>query len=157
EPITAVRTSAPGNGAALGGVKVSTENAWFAARPSGTEDVYKIYAESFKGPEHLAKVQEEARSLVSAALGWPAARREERTRHTGRRRGRSELDRAAVADRSLALELGRPGEPVAVVEERDRPVAVLGGPGHLGPGGRHAGLRHHAVPVGDDDGQVGVV
>ncbi|RSN10585.1 phosphoglucomutase, alpha-D-glucose phosphate-specific [Nonomuraea sp. WAC 01424] len=69
EPITAVQTSAPGNGAALGGVKVSTENAWFAARPSGTEDVYKIYAESFKGPDHLVKVQEEARSLVSAALG----------------------------------------------------------------------------------------
>ncbi|MFI7113874.1 phosphoglucomutase (alpha-D-glucose-1,6-bisphosphate-dependent) [Nonomuraea sp. NPDC050227] len=69
EPITAVQTTAPGNGAALGGVKVSTENAWFAARPSGTEDVYKIYAESFKGPDHLAKVQEEARSLVSAALG----------------------------------------------------------------------------------------
>ncbi|PZG20820.1 phosphoglucomutase (alpha-D-glucose-1,6-bisphosphate-dependent) [Nonomuraea aridisoli] len=69
EPITAVQTSAPGNGAALGGVKVSTRSAWFAARPSGTEDVYKIYAESFKGPDHLAKVQEEARSLVSAALG----------------------------------------------------------------------------------------
>ncbi|MEV0314741.1 phosphoglucomutase (alpha-D-glucose-1,6-bisphosphate-dependent) [Nonomuraea fuscirosea] len=68
EPITAVQTAAPGNGAALGGVKVSTASAWFAARPSGTEDVYKIYAESFKGPEHLAKVQEEARSLVSAAL-----------------------------------------------------------------------------------------
>ncbi|MFI7468258.1 phosphoglucomutase (alpha-D-glucose-1,6-bisphosphate-dependent) [Nonomuraea sp. NPDC049646] len=68
EPITAVQTAAPGNGAALGGVKVSTENAWFAARPSGTEDVYKIYAESFKGPDHLAKVQEEARSLVSSAL-----------------------------------------------------------------------------------------
>ncbi|GAA3096117.1 phosphoglucomutase [Nonomuraea salmonea] len=68
EPITAVQTSAPGNDAALGGVKVSTENAWFAARPSGTEDVYKIYAESFKGPDHLAEVQEEARSLVSAAL-----------------------------------------------------------------------------------------
>ncbi|NUO96995.1 MAG: alpha-D-glucose phosphate-specific phosphoglucomutase [Nonomuraea sp.] len=69
EPITSVETSAPGNGAGLGGVKVSTDSAWFAARPSGTEDVYKIYAESFKGPEHLAKVQEEARSLVSAALG----------------------------------------------------------------------------------------
>ncbi|RVX42419.1 phosphoglucomutase [Nonomuraea polychroma] len=69
EPITAVQTSAPGNGASLGGVKVSTESAWFAARPSGTEDVYKIYAESFRGPDHLAKVQEEARSLVSAALG----------------------------------------------------------------------------------------
>ncbi|MFC4009494.1 phosphoglucomutase (alpha-D-glucose-1,6-bisphosphate-dependent) [Nonomuraea purpurea] len=69
EPITSVRTSAPGNGAALGGVKVSTDNAWFAARPSGTEDVYKIYAESFKGPDHLTKVQEEARALVSATLG----------------------------------------------------------------------------------------
>ncbi|MEV1179412.1 phosphoglucomutase, partial [Nonomuraea sp. NPDC049784] len=69
EPITAVQTAAPGNGAELGGVKVSTESAWFAARPSGTEDVYKIYAESFRGPDHLAKVQEEARSLVSAALG----------------------------------------------------------------------------------------
>ncbi|MFF0768746.1 phosphoglucomutase (alpha-D-glucose-1,6-bisphosphate-dependent) [Nonomuraea wenchangensis] len=68
EEITAVQTSAPGNGAALGGVKVATEHAWFAARPSGTEDVYKIYAESFRGPDHLAKVQEEARSLVSAAL-----------------------------------------------------------------------------------------
>ncbi|GAA3120523.1 phosphoglucomutase (alpha-D-glucose-1,6-bisphosphate-dependent) [Streptosporangium carneum] len=69
EPITQVLTSAPGNGAALGGVKVSTESAWFAARPSGTEDVYKIYAESFKGPEHLAQVQEAARSLVSETLG----------------------------------------------------------------------------------------
>ncbi|MEV0385100.1 phosphoglucomutase (alpha-D-glucose-1,6-bisphosphate-dependent) [Nonomuraea sp. NPDC050643] len=69
EPITTVQTTAPANGAALGGVKVSTRNAWFAARPSGTEDVYKIYAESFNGPDHLAKVQEEARSLVSAALG----------------------------------------------------------------------------------------
>jgi phosphoglucomutase len=68
EPITAVQTTAPGNGAELGGVKVATENAWFAARPSGTEDVYKIYAESFRGPDHLAKVQEEARSLVSDAL-----------------------------------------------------------------------------------------
>ncbi|AWS43250.1 phosphoglucomutase (alpha-D-glucose-1,6-bisphosphate-dependent) [Streptosporangium sp. 'caverna'] len=69
EPITQVLTSAPGNGAALGGVKVATDSAWFAARPSGTEDVYKIYAESFKGPEHLARVQEEARNLVSASLG----------------------------------------------------------------------------------------
>ncbi|WP_113704840.1 phosphoglucomutase (alpha-D-glucose-1,6-bisphosphate-dependent) [Nonomuraea lactucae] len=69
EPITSVLTAAPGNGAALGGVKVSTESAWFAARPSGTEDVYKIYGESFRGPDHLAKVQEEARALVSSALG----------------------------------------------------------------------------------------
>ncbi|GAA0390583.1 phosphoglucomutase, alpha-D-glucose phosphate-specific [Acrocarpospora corrugata] len=69
EPIVEVLTAAPGNGAALGGLKVVTESAWFAARPSGTEDVYKIYAESFQGPEHLARVQEEARSVVSAALG----------------------------------------------------------------------------------------
>ncbi|MFI7455121.1 phosphoglucomutase (alpha-D-glucose-1,6-bisphosphate-dependent) [Nonomuraea sp. NPDC049714] len=68
EPITSVRTSAPGNESALGGVKVSTASAWFAARPSGTEDVYKIYAESFQGPDHLAKVQQEARTLVSSAL-----------------------------------------------------------------------------------------
>jgi phosphoglucomutase len=68
EPITAKLTKAPGNGAAIGGLKVTTENAWFAARPSGTEDVYKIYAESFRGPDHLAKVQAEAREVVSAAL-----------------------------------------------------------------------------------------
>ncbi|MCY0951482.1 phosphoglucomutase (alpha-D-glucose-1,6-bisphosphate-dependent) [Streptomyces sp. H27-S2] len=68
DPVTGVLTSAPGNGAAFGGIKVSTGHAWFAARPSGTEDVYKIYAESFRGPEHLAEVQESARSVVSAAL-----------------------------------------------------------------------------------------
>ena len=68
EPITAKLTSAPGNGAAIGGLKVTTESAWFAARPSGTEDVYKIYAESFRGAEHLAQVQEAAREVVSAAL-----------------------------------------------------------------------------------------
>jgi phosphoglucomutase len=69
EPITAKLTEAPGNGAAIGGLKVTTESAWFAARPSGTEDVYKIYAESFRGPDHLRQVQEEARAVVSAALG----------------------------------------------------------------------------------------
>jgi phosphoglucomutase len=69
EPIVAKLTRAPGNDAPIGGLKVVTENAWFAARPSGTEDVYKIYAESFKGPEHLAQVQEEARAVVGAALG----------------------------------------------------------------------------------------
>ncbi|MEP7091340.1 MAG: phosphoglucomutase, alpha-D-glucose phosphate-specific, partial [Nocardioidaceae bacterium] len=69
EEITAKLTEAPGNGAKIGGLKVTTENAWFAARPSGTEDVYKIYAESFKGPEHLARVQDEAREVVGAALG----------------------------------------------------------------------------------------
>lgn len=67
--MTAVLTEAPGNGAAIGGLKVCTDSAWFAARPSGTEDVYKVYAESFQGPGHLARVQEEARALVSEALG----------------------------------------------------------------------------------------
>ncbi|MGV9745471.1 phosphoglucomutase (alpha-D-glucose-1,6-bisphosphate-dependent) [Rhodococcus zopfii] len=68
EPITATLTEAPGNGAAIGGLKVTTENAWFAARPSGTEDVYKIYAESFLGPDHLTQVQDAARDLVSGVL-----------------------------------------------------------------------------------------
>ncbi|WGD37540.1 phosphoglucomutase (alpha-D-glucose-1,6-bisphosphate-dependent) [Lysinibacter sp. HNR] len=67
-PITAVLSEAPGNGAAVGGVKVTTERAWFAARPSGTEDVYKIYAESFAGAEHLREVQVEAQKIVDAAL-----------------------------------------------------------------------------------------
>ena len=71
EPITARLTEAPGNGAALGGLKVVTDGGWFAARPSGTEDVYKIYAESFRGPEHLARIQDEAREVVDAALGSP--------------------------------------------------------------------------------------
>jgi phosphoglucomutase len=69
EPITAKLTEAPGNGAKIGGLKVTTDSAWFAARPSGTEDVYKIYAESFQGPDHLAEVQAEAKEVVSAALG----------------------------------------------------------------------------------------
>jgi len=68
EPITATLTAAPGNGAPIGGLKVVTANGWFAARPSGTEDVYKIYAESFVGREHLARVQDEARALVAAVL-----------------------------------------------------------------------------------------
>ena len=68
-PITAKLSEAPGNGAPVGGVKVVTDGAWFAARPSGTEDVYKIYAESFEGPEHLKKVQAEAKSIVDEALG----------------------------------------------------------------------------------------
>jgi phosphoglucomutase len=68
EPITATLTSAPGNGSPIGGLKVTTDSGWFAARPSGTEDVYKIYAESFRGPEHLALIQEEARAVVSEAL-----------------------------------------------------------------------------------------
>jgi phosphoglucomutase len=68
ETITARLTEAPGNGAALGGLKVTTENGWFAARPSGTEDVYKVYAESFLGAEHLARIQEEAQQVVKGAL-----------------------------------------------------------------------------------------
>jgi phosphoglucomutase len=68
EPITAILTEAPGNKAPIGGLKVTTENGWFAARPSGTEDVYKIYAESFKGETHLKQIQTEAQSLVSAAI-----------------------------------------------------------------------------------------
>ena len=69
EPIHARLTRAPGNDAPIGGLKVMTENGWFAARPSGTEDVYKLYAESFKGREHLRQIQDEARAIVEAALG----------------------------------------------------------------------------------------
>ena len=68
EDITAILTNAPGNGEAIGGLKVCTQNAWFAARPSGTEDVYKVYAESFLGPDHLKEVQAEAREVVAGAL-----------------------------------------------------------------------------------------
>jgi phosphoglucomutase len=68
DPITQRLTEAPGNGAAIGGLKVVTEGGWFAARPSGTEDVYKVYAESFRGSEHLARIQDEARDVVAAAL-----------------------------------------------------------------------------------------
>ncbi|MFW0118790.1 phosphoglucomutase (alpha-D-glucose-1,6-bisphosphate-dependent) [Rothia sp. P5764] len=68
ETITAKLTQAPGNGASIGGLKVTTENAWFAARPSGTEDVYKIYAESFIGPDHLTQVQNEAKALVDSVI-----------------------------------------------------------------------------------------
>ncbi|MDQ6740012.1 MAG: phosphoglucomutase, alpha-D-glucose phosphate-specific, partial [Actinomycetota bacterium] len=68
EPITAKLTEAPGNGASIGGLKVTTDSAWFAARPSGTEDVYKIYAESFKGDDHLRLVQAEAKALVDGII-----------------------------------------------------------------------------------------
>jgi phosphoglucomutase len=68
EPILATLTHAPGNGAAIGGLKVTTASAWFAARPSGTENVYKIYAESLRGPQHLAQVQSEAKQVVDAVL-----------------------------------------------------------------------------------------
>ena len=75
--ITDTLTAAPGNGAPIGGLKVVTDSAWFAARPSGTEDVYKIYAESFRGPGHLADVQAEARSgrphaMASLPLASPS-------------------------------------------------------------------------------------
>jgi phosphoglucomutase len=69
EKIQAALTTAPGNGAPIGGLKVVTESGWFAARPSGTEDVYKLYAESFLGEEHLAAIQDEARSIIAAAIG----------------------------------------------------------------------------------------
>jgi phosphoglucomutase len=68
EPITAKLTHAPANGASIGGLKVVTENGWFAARPSGTEEIYKIYAESFKGKEHLQQITAEAQEIVLAAF-----------------------------------------------------------------------------------------
>jgi len=73
EPITAILTQAPANNAAIGGLKVTTENGWFAARPSGTENVYKIYTESFLGAEHLARIQEEARAMVTASFAKAGA------------------------------------------------------------------------------------
>jgi len=69
EKITAALTTAPGNGAPIGGLKVVTASGWFAARPSGTEDVYKLYAESFRGPDHLAAIQEQAQAIIAAAIG----------------------------------------------------------------------------------------
>jgi phosphoglucomutase len=71
EPIEAMLTTAPGNGAAIGGLKVSTANGWFAARPSGTEDVYKLYAESFLGADHLRRIQEEAQALIARVFSSP--------------------------------------------------------------------------------------
>jgi phosphoglucomutase len=68
EKIVATLTRAPGNDAPIGGLKVITESGWFAARPSGTEDVYKLYAESFRGPDHLAEIQREAQDIIAAAL-----------------------------------------------------------------------------------------
>jgi phosphoglucomutase len=72
EKIRTVLTHAPGNGAPIGGLKVVAESGWFAARPSGTEDIYKIYAESFRGPEHLRRILEEAQTIVSDALAAPS-------------------------------------------------------------------------------------
>jgi phosphoglucomutase len=68
DPIVEVLTAAPGNGAPIGGLKVIAEHGWFAARPSGTEDVYKTYAESFLGPEHLERILAEAQSIVQDSL-----------------------------------------------------------------------------------------
>ena len=91
DPVTAVLTKAPGNGAPIGGLKVTTEQGWFAARPSGTEDVYKVYAESFRGEEHLERLIEEAQALVSATvarrLSGPSAPVVERDPRAGDRRG----------------------------------------------------------------------
>ena len=74
EKIESILSHAPGNAAAIGGIKVITANGWFAARPSGTEDIYKIYAESFKGPGHLLSILQEAQTIVDAAIS-PASSR----------------------------------------------------------------------------------
>jgi len=68
DPIVAKLTRAPGNDAPIGGLKVTTAHGWFAARPSGTEDIYKVYAESFRGEEHLRRIQREAQEIVAAAF-----------------------------------------------------------------------------------------
>jgi phosphoglucomutase len=78
EPITGVLTSAPAHGAPIGGLKVVAENGWFAARPSGTEDVYKVYAESLRSEDHLERILEEAQEIVSAALASAGAGAAER-------------------------------------------------------------------------------
>jgi phosphoglucomutase len=83
ERITTVFTQAPGNGASIGGLKVVAESAWFAARPSGTEDIYKIYAESFRGPAHLARVLEEAQTVVDGALATAKKQKETEARDGG--------------------------------------------------------------------------
>jgi phosphoglucomutase len=75
EKILTVLTNAPGNNAPLGGLKISTEHGWFAARPSGTEDIYKIYAESFQGKEQLARIIGEAQTIVNGAIAPDAPRR----------------------------------------------------------------------------------
>jgi phosphoglucomutase len=73
DPITGILTKAPGNGAAIGGLKVTTDQGWFAARPSGTENVYKVYAESFRGEDHLARLIDEAQALVTSTLAAAGA------------------------------------------------------------------------------------
>jgi phosphoglucomutase len=74
EKVQAVLTRAPGNGASIGGLKVAAESGWFAARPSGTENIYKIYAESFRGADHLRRILEEAQTIVNDALSAPVPR-----------------------------------------------------------------------------------
>ena len=74
EKIEAILTRAPGNGASIGGLKVVTKSGWFAARPSGTEEIYKVYAESFRGESHLRRILEEAQNIVGTALTGPPAR-----------------------------------------------------------------------------------
>jgi len=73
EPIETKLTAAPGGGAPLGGIRISAESGWFAARPSGTEAIYKIYAESFRGPDHLRRIQQEAQAIVGSLFGETAA------------------------------------------------------------------------------------
>jgi phosphoglucomutase len=68
DPVQAIRTRAPGNDQSFGGIKVETDHGWFAARPSGTEDVYKIYAESFRGEDHLRLIQQDARAAIAKAF-----------------------------------------------------------------------------------------
>ena len=72
QPIRQVLTTAPGDGAKIGGIKVTTDDGWFAARPSGTEEIYKIYGESFLGEDHLKRIQEQAQAIVTQALSQPA-------------------------------------------------------------------------------------
>lgn len=79
ERVVRVLTTAPGNGDAIGGVKVIAESGWFAARPSGTEDVYKLYAESFVGDDHLRKIQEQAQAMIDRILSLP--RRADSSQH----------------------------------------------------------------------------
>ena len=121
DPVTGVLTSAPGNGAAIGGLKVSTTQGWFAARPSGTENVYKVYAESFRGAEHLGRLIEEAQALVGAALANGASEGDTSgsdggdTRTAGRAlRGRPQPLRRRDLRRPVGRLRRRPGRRAAV-------------------------------------------
>jgi phosphoglucomutase len=75
EPITAILTTAPGSNDPIGGLKVASDGGWFAARPSGTEEIYKLYAESFRGAEHLKRIQDEAQRIVARAFGGAKSER----------------------------------------------------------------------------------